>query len=86
MGGHGGHNMGGHEGHNMGGGDRPMFATTTIGVCHCGAGCVLGDIIGEWIVYGTGATIRGRALWPEFLVGTVTLSGDWPRYFEGMLI
>ena len=21
------------------------------GVCHCGAGCTLGDIVGEWIVY-----------------------------------
>ena len=48
-----------------------MFATVTVGVCHCGAGCLLGDIVGEWLVYGTGAQIRGRMLWAEFLIGTL---------------
>ena len=52
-----------------GGGDLPMFANITIAVCHCGAGCVLGDIIGEWIVFGTGITISGRDIWPEWLIG-----------------
>lgn len=63
----GGHNM--HEMHH--GSDRPMFATVTIGVCHCGAGCVLGDIVGEWLVYGTNAGIGSppRLLWTEYLVG-----------------
>lgn len=58
------HNHGGH------GAQRPMFATVTIGVCHCGAGCVLGDIVGEWLVWATGAAIGSppRALWVEFLV------------------
>lgn len=56
---------------SAGEGGRPMFATITIGVCHCGAGCVLGDIVGEWLVYGTNASIGspGRLLWAEFLVG-----------------
>ncbi|EME78991.1 uncharacterized protein MYCFIDRAFT_208641 [Pseudocercospora fijiensis CIRAD86] len=49
--------------------DRPMFATITVAVCHCGAGCVLGDIIGEWIVDGAGITINGRTLWPAYLIG-----------------
>ena len=49
--------------------ERPMFATITVAVCHCGAGCVLGDIVGEWLVYGTGAEINGQMLWTEFLVG-----------------
>lgn len=48
-----------------------MFATVTIAVCHCGAGCVIGDIIGEWIVYGAGVTINGRSLWPEYLIGNL---------------
>ena len=56
------------EGHGHGG-ERPMFATITVAVCHCGAGCVLGDIVGEWLVYGTGATINGRMLWVEYLIG-----------------
>lgn len=48
---------------------RPMFATVTVAVCHCGAGCLLGDIVGEWLVYGTNATINGHHLWVSFLVG-----------------
>ncbi len=55
------HNMSGH-GHSHEKPGRPMFATITIAVCHCGAGCVLGDIIGEWLIYRTGAEINGRAL------------------------
>lgn len=49
--------------------ERPMFATVTVGVCHCGAGCLLGDIVGEWLVYGTGARINGRSIWAEWLIG-----------------
>jgi len=40
-------------------------------VCHCGAGCVLGDVVGEWIVYATGVTIDARAIWPEWLIDFV---------------
>lgn len=46
-----------------------MFATVTVAVCHCGAGCLLGDIVEEWLVYGTDATINGRHLWVSYLVG-----------------
>jgi hypothetical protein len=35
---------------------------------HCGAGCTLGDITGEWIVWATGWTIAGGTLWPELLL------------------
>jgi len=35
---------------------------------HCGAGCTLGDIAGEWIVWATGWTIAGVTLWPEILL------------------
>jgi len=58
--------------HMHGGGDLPMFANVTIAVCHCGAGCVLGDLIGEWIVYGSGATINGQDIWVEWLIGAYT--------------
>lgn len=53
---------------------RPMFATVTVAVCHCGAGCLLGDIVGEWLVYGANAKINGRHLWVAFLVGTLHFS------------
>jgi hypothetical protein len=49
--------------------DVPMFATVTVAVCHCGSGCLLGDLIGEWIVFGTGAMINGKEIWVEFLLG-----------------
>lgn len=64
--------------------DRPLFATLTVAVCHCGAGCVLGDIIGEWLVYGTSATINGRSLWPEYLIdfGFAILFGLIFQYFS----
>ncbi|KAG7006752.1 hypothetical protein G7Y79_00013g035240 [Physcia stellaris] len=47
---------------------RPFWATVLIGVSHCGAGCVLGDLVGEWLVYGTGASIASRSIWPELLI------------------
>ena len=66
------------------GAERPLFATLTVAVCHCGAGCVLGDIVGEWIVYGTNATISGRSLWPEYLIdfGFAILFGLIFQYFS----
>jgi hypothetical protein len=64
-----GHDNTAHHDHMQMIADRPMFATVTIGVCHCGAGCVLGDIVGEWLVYGTNATINGKMFGPECLIG-----------------
>lgn len=64
-----GHEMSGHEHHQHMSAERPMFATVTVGVCHCGAGCLLGDIAGGWLVYGTGTQIRDHTLWAEFLIG-----------------
>lgn len=49
--------------------ERPMFATLMIRVCQSGAGCVFGDMIGEWCIYGIGTPLHGRGLWAEFLVG-----------------
>ena len=45
-----------------------MWVTILAGVFHCGAGCVLGDLVGEWLVYGTDAKINGQMLWPELLI------------------
>jgi hypothetical protein len=33
---------------------------------HCGAGCTLGDIIGEWLVFALAASIAGSALVAEY--------------------
>jgi hypothetical protein len=51
--------------------DYGRRASAAIGVSHCGAGCTLGDIIGEWIVFALGATIAGLALFPEFIADYV---------------
>lgn len=34
---------------------------------HCGAGCTLGDIGGEWIVFAFGLTIASRALYVDYI-------------------
>lgn len=47
---------------------RPMLVIVLVGVSHCGAGCVLGDIVGEWVVHATGIIINGRELWPALLI------------------
>lgn len=47
--------------------DKPGWATTAVGVSHCGAGCTLGDIAAETVVFLTGLTIAGVALWAEML-------------------
>lgn len=38
---------------------------------HCGAGCTLGDIVGEWIIFATGWTIAGVTLYAELILDFV---------------
>jgi hypothetical protein len=47
--------------------DKPRWATTSVGVAHCGAGCTLGDIVAEFTVFALGITIAGQAIWAEFV-------------------
>ena len=54
--------------HDTGAASRPLWATIAVRVAHCGAGCVLGDVVGEWAVFGTNATINGQGIWAELLV------------------
>lgn len=46
---------------------EPMWQAVFKAVTHCGSGCTLGDIVGEWTIFLLGATIAGIALWPEYL-------------------
>ena len=39
-----------------------------ISAFHCGAGCALGDVIGEWVVFAGSFTIAGATLWPGYAV------------------
>jgi hypothetical protein len=47
--------------------DKPGWATTAVGVSHCGAGCTLGDIIAEFVIFGLAATIAGSTVYAEML-------------------
>lgn len=47
--------------------EKPRWATTAVGVSHCGAGCTLGDIVAEWAIFGLGLTLAGRALFAEYV-------------------
>lgn len=47
--------------------DKPRWATTAVGVSHCGAGCTLGDIAAEFLVFALGLAIAGTALWAEMI-------------------
>jgi len=40
----------------------PWWSIVGKGISHCGAGCTLGDIAGEWLVFGLGLTIGGETL------------------------
>jgi hypothetical protein len=45
----------------------PFSVSVGISDTHCGAGCSLGDVISESVLFAVGATIAGVALWPEYI-------------------
>ena len=47
--------------------DQPFWQNTFKGTTHCGAGCTLGDIIAEWIIFFAAWEFAGRAIWPEYI-------------------
>ncbi|MCW8309476.1 DUF4396 domain-containing protein [Acidiphilium sp. PA] len=53
--------------------DKPFWMTTFVGATHCGAGCTLGDIIAEFMVFFTGLAIAGSSFGAE-LVGDYILA------------
>lgn len=53
--------------------EQPFWQNTFKGTTHCGAGCTLGDIIAEWIVFFAAWQFAGRAIWPEY-IGDYTLA------------
>jgi hypothetical protein len=48
--------------------ETPEWQGVFVSATHCGAGCTLGDVIGEWIVFAGSLTIAGAALWPEYIL------------------
>ncbi len=46
---------------------NPTWSQTLLSDSHCGAGCVLADIVTEFTVFGIGATLLGMELYANFL-------------------
>jgi hypothetical protein len=42
--------------------EAPMWQATFLGATHCGAGCALGDFIGEWLAFAFAFKIAGSEL------------------------
>lgn len=47
--------------------DAPRWATVATGVGHCGAGCTLGDIVAETVVFLAGLSVAGSVLAAEYV-------------------
>ncbi|HEY4358550.1 MAG TPA: DUF4396 domain-containing protein [Acidobacteriaceae bacterium] len=62
---------------------NPTWSQTALAGSHCGAGCVLADIVTEFTVFGTGATVLGMELYASYLWGFVAawLLGIVFQYF-----
>jgi hypothetical protein len=41
---------------------------TSLAVFHCGAGCALGDIVGEFLVFALALTVAGETLYANFVI------------------
>ena len=48
----------------------PTFTQAAISDFHCGAGCVLGDIIAEFSLFALGWTLFGKSLYVEYVGAT----------------
>jgi hypothetical protein len=61
-----------------------MWQATFSGASHCGAGCALGDFIGDWLAFGLSITVFGSDLLGKMLIGFVLayLFGIVFQYFS----
>lgn len=57
-----------HGADGVGNRGRPFWLTIFVAATHCGAGCTLGDIIGEWVVFAFGASLAGSVLLADYAV------------------
>jgi hypothetical protein len=49
-------------------GGKPMWQATFSGATHCGAGCALGDFLGDWLAFVTGLAFFGSLLSGKFVL------------------
>ncbi len=56
-------------GMKMGGKDSPpTLAQVAVGTSHCGAGCMISDVLCEFVIAAAGITLLGSMLWAEFTI------------------
>jgi hypothetical protein len=60
---------------------RPFWKTIIVEATHCGAGCVLGDILAEFAIFFSAATIAGSVLFAEY-VGDFVLAFTFGVAFQ----
>ena len=47
---------------------RPMWQAVFLGATHCGAGCALGDFLGDWIAFFSGSSLSGSEFGGKLLL------------------
>jgi hypothetical protein len=57
----------GHDPASPAGRSRPRWVMMATEVSHCGAGCALGDVISEFVIFAAALTIAGLTLGAEYL-------------------
>lgn len=57
---------------------KPRWTQVAVRVAHCGAGCTLGDIGGEWLVFAFGWTLLGKAIYADYAVDLLDALSDQP--------
>jgi hypothetical protein len=50
------------------------LAQVAVGTSHCGAGCMIADVVCEFAIAATGITLLGSVLWAEF---TIDFAAAW---------
>ena len=46
--------------------DKPFWQTVLTGATHCGAGCAVGDLISEWVVFAAALRVLGSTLLAKY--------------------
>jgi hypothetical protein len=62
----------------------PFWQSVLTGAMHCGAGCAVGDLLGEWLLSATGLVIVGGRLGTRYIVAFTLayLLGIFVQYFS----
>jgi hypothetical protein len=54
--------------HGSGAPDTPYRMRVAISTSHCGAGCTVGDILAEWLIFALAITIAGAPIFASFVL------------------